>query len=137
MSVQLRIVIVTVVLALGAAAPAQAAPGAPTGLAVADLLADPGVYDPQFTWTAVTGARGYEVEINSTDFFAPGSKVCCSNINFLEPMTTFGTAYSPALVLSNNTYFWRVRAVDAADAAGPWTAGPSFTKDFASAPAVV
>ena len=137
MSVQLRVVIVTVVLAFGAAAPAQAAPGTPTGLAVADLLADPGVYDPQFTWTAVTGAKGYEVEVNSTDFFAPGSKVCCSNINFLEPMTTFGTAYSPALVLANNTYYWRVRAVDAADAAGPWAAGPSFTKDFASAPAVV
>lgn len=137
MSVQLRIVIATVFLALAAAAPAHAAPGAPSGLAVADLIADPGVYDPQFTWSAVTGAKGYEVEINSTSSWASGSKVCCTNISSTVKMTTFGTAYSPSLVLLNNTYFWRVRAVDAANVAGPWVAGPSFTKDFARAPAVV
>jgi len=136
-SVHLRIVLVTVALALGAAAPAHAAPGAPSGLAVADLLADPGVYDPQFTWTAVTGARGYEVEINSTSSWSSGAKVCCSNISSQIPMTTLGNSYSPPLVLPNNTYFWRVRAIDTAGAAGPWTAGPSFTKDFARAPAVV
>jgi hypothetical protein len=136
-SVHLRIVLATLVLALGAAAPAHAAPAAPSGLAVADLIAHPGVYDPQFTWTAVTGARGYEVEINSTSYWAPGSKVCCSHISSSANMTTFGTSYSPSLVLLNNTYFWRVRAVDASGVAGTWAAGPSFTKDFASAPAVV
>ena len=137
MSIQLRTVLATVVLALGVAAPAHAAPGTPSGLAVVDLLADPGVFDPQFTWTAVTGARGYEVEINSTNYWAPGSKVCCSNISSSVKMTTFGASYSPALVLLNNTYFWRVRTVDASNVAGAWAAGPSFTKDFASAPAVV
>ena len=74
-----RLVLAVVVAALVGSAPAYAAPAAPTSLSVADLVADPGVFDPQFTWSPVTGARGYEVEINTTSYFAPGSKVCCDN----------------------------------------------------------
>jgi hypothetical protein len=128
-----RIALATLLLALVAAAPTQAAPPAPTSLGVTDLVADTGVFDPQFTWAPVTGARGYEVEVNSTSYFAPGSKVCCDNISFSIDMTTFGTAYSPPVVLLNNEYFWRVRAIDAAGAAGPWAGGPSFQKYFANA----
>jgi hypothetical protein len=128
-----RIVLAALVAALVVSAPAYAAPAAPTSLAVADLVSDPGVFDPQFTWAPVTGARGYEVEINSTSYFAPGSKVCCDNISFSIMLTTLGTAYSPPVVLTNNEYFWRVRAIDSANAAGPWAGGPGFQKSFANA----
>jgi hypothetical protein len=130
------IFITALALALGVAASALAAPSAPTGLAVADLIADPGVFDPQFTWTKVTGATGYEVEINSTDYWAPGSKVCCEHISFSVEMTTYGSAFSPPVVLANNTYYWRVRAKDANGIAGPWTAGPSFTKGYGNNPTI-
>ncbi len=124
-------------LALAIAAPATATPAAPTNLAVADLIAGPGVFDPQFTWSAVTGAKGYQVEVNSTDYWAPGSKVCCDNVSFTVPMTTFGIAFSPPVVLANDDeYFWRVRALDVANVAGPWTAGPSFVKGFGTSPSV-
>jgi hypothetical protein len=133
---RLSILIAGLVLTLAGAAPAGAALSAPTGLSVADLVADPGVYDPQFTWAPVTGAKGYEVEVNSTDYWAPGSKVCCDNISFSVEMTTYGVGYSPPVVLANNTYYWRVRAKDANGNAGPWTAGPQFSKGYGNNPTI-
>ena len=38
------------------------------------------MYDPQFSWAPVPGATKYEVEVNSSVDFAPGSKVCCSQL---------------------------------------------------------
>jgi hypothetical protein len=128
----LRLAITVLVVALVAVAPASGAPAKPSSLGVADLVAAPEVFDPQFTWGPVTGAKGYQVEVNSTSYWASGSKVCCDNISFSEQMTTYGTSYSPPVVLPNNTYFWRVRAIDANGNAGPWAAGPSFAKTFAN-----
>jgi hypothetical protein len=125
--------LVTFALALLVVAPAGAL-SAPSGLAVSDLVSDPEVFDPEFSWSAVTGAKGYEVEVNSTSSWASGSKVCCSNISVSEKMTTYGTSYSPPVVLPNNTYYWRVRAIDASGNAGPWAAGPPFAKAFANVP---
>lgn len=132
----LWILIAGLALVLALAGPATAAPPAPTGLAVADLDANAGVFDPQFTWAAVTGAKGYEVEVNSTDYWAPGSKVCCDPISFSIAMTTYGTSYSPPVVLANNTYYWRVRALDSLGNAGPWAGGPQFTKGYGNNPSV-
>jgi hypothetical protein len=124
-----------VVVALFAVSPASGAPAAPAGLTVSDLVADEEVFDPQFSWAAVAGAKGYEVEVNSSSFFASSSKVCCSKISTSIPMTTYGTQYSPPVVLANNNgYFWRVRAIDSNGNAGPWAAGPSFQKAFANSP---
>lgn len=131
----LRLAVALLVVALVSVAPASGAPAQPSSLGVADLVAAPEVFDPQFTWGPVSGAKGYEVEVNSTDYWAPGSKVCCDDISFSEQMTTYGTSYSPPVVLANNTYYWRVRAIDASGNAGPWAAGPSFEKTFANAPA--
>lgn len=124
------------VLALAGVSPASGALTAPTSLAVADLDASDEVVDPQFTWAAVSGAKGYEVEINYSNDWAAGSKVCCSSINYSTKITTYGTAYSPPVVLPNNTYNWRVRAIDASNNAGPWAAGASFAKTFANVPAI-
>jgi hypothetical protein len=87
------------------------------------------VFDPQFSWNRVAGAARYEVEINSSSDFAPGSKVCCSG-------TTIATSLSPTGVLRDNTYYWRVRAVDVDGNAGVWNVGPSFTKAFDKVPPV-
>lgn len=103
---------------------------APTGLAYNDLVAGAEIFDPQFTWNAVSGAAGYEIEVNSSSAWASGSKVCCSALSFGSTITTYGTSYSPLVVLANNTYYWRVRAIDASGNAGPWSAGPSFDKTF-------
>lgn len=125
--------LVTFVLALLVVAPASAI-SKPTGLAVSDLVSDLEVFDPQFSWAAVSGAAGYEVEINYSSSWASASKVCCTAISYSTKATTYGTSFSPAVVLPNNTYYWRVRAIDSSGRAGLWTAGPSFDKKFANAP---
>jgi len=84
-------------------------------------------YDPRFSWTPVPGAARYEVEINPSVDFAPGSKVCCTN-------PTIATSLSPTQVLKDNVYYWRVRALDPDGNAGVWNAGESFTKTFDKVP---
>ncbi|MFL5923843.1 MAG: hypothetical protein ACJ74S_07730 [Gaiellaceae bacterium] len=90
---------------------------------VTDLAPAPELVDPRFSWVPVPGAARYEVEINPTQEFAVGSKVCCTG-------TTINTSLSPTTVFKNNTYYWRVRALDLDGHAGQWNAGPSFTKSF-------
>ena len=96
---------------------------------VTDLVPAAEMFDPQFSWTPVPGAARYEVEINSSVDFAPGSKVCCSG-------TTVNTTLSPTVVYKDNTYYWRVRAIDMDGHAGVWNNGPSFTKTFDNVPPV-
>jgi large repetitive protein len=96
---------------------------------VNDLMAAPEMFDPQFSWDPVSGATRYEVEVNSSVDFAPGSKVCCSQ-------TTISTSLSPTVVFRDNTYYWRVRALDAAGNAGVWNVGPPFSKTFDKVPPV-
>ena len=81
------------------------------------------VLSPELSWAPVAGAAQYQVEINPAQDFAPGSKVCCSD------MTT-GASLSPAHYLPNNVYYWRVRAVDINGNAGVWNVGPTFRKAF-------
>jgi hypothetical protein len=100
-----------------------------TALHLSDLAAAPELFDPRFTWDAVAGAARYEVEINSSVDFAPGSKVCCTG-------TTVNTSLSPTVVFKSNTYYWRVRAIDMDGHAGVWNYGPSFTKTFDNVPPV-
>lgn len=94
---------------------------------VTDLHPASEVYDPQFAWDPVAGAAKYQVEINSSSDFAPGSKVCCDN-------PTIATSYTPTQVFKDNTYYWRVRAVDPDGNTGLWNQGPSFTKTFDKVP---
>jgi hypothetical protein len=94
-----------------------------------DLVDAPEVMDPQFSWDPVPGAARYEVEVNSSQDFAPGSKVCCSS-------PTIARSLTPTVLFKDNTYYWRMRAIDADGNAGVWNVGPSFTKAFAKAPPV-
>jgi hypothetical protein len=90
---------------------------------VTDLNADPRVFDPQFSWDPIPGAAAYEVEVNPSEDFAVGSRVCCTD-------QVTGTSLSPPHLLPNNTYFWRVRALDVDGNAGDWNAGAPFSKTF-------
>jgi hypothetical protein len=81
------------------------------------------IVDPQFDWDPVPGAARYEIEVNSSEDFAPGSKVCCA-----DPTT--GTSLSPTRPFPNNNYYWRVRARDLDGNAGVWNRGPNFVKYF-------
>jgi hypothetical protein len=96
-----------------------------------DLVSALEFVDPQLSWNAIPGAAHYDVEINSDRDWAPGSKVCCDN-------GAVGTSLSPTNVLKNNTYYWRVRAVDVDGDAGTWypQALTSFVKTFDNVPPV-
>jgi hypothetical protein len=96
---------------------------------VTDLMDAPEMFDPQFSWDPVPGATKYEVEVNSSVDFAPGSKVCCSQL-------TTSTSLAPTVVFRDNIYYWRVRALDAAGNAGVWNRGPDFLKTFDKVPPV-
>jgi hypothetical protein len=95
-----------------------------TTTSVTDLNPGAGVFDdPMYSWVPIPGAARYEVEVNSSKNFAPGSKWCCSG-------TTIGTSLAPLPNLANNTYYWRVRAIDARGDAGVWNEGQPFEKTF-------
>lgn len=100
-----------------------------TATRVTDVAPEPEIYDYEFSWDPVPGAAGYELEVNSSSDFAPGSRVCCP-VNSLTKLTTIGTSYSPALALPNNRYYWRVRAIDPSKHAGVWNDGVQFVKSF-------
>jgi len=101
-----------------------------TTTAVSDLIAEPAVMDPHMAWGPVPGAVGYEVEVNYSDDWAVGSRVCCTG-------ATTGTELSPTKILPNNVYNWRVRAINADGNAGQWNVGSPFNKHFGDIPPTV
>ena len=78
-----------------------------------DVRAEPETFDPEFSWQPVAGAARYELEVSYSRDFAPGSKVCCTT-------PVIGTSHSPTSPLPDNTYYWRVRAVDVDGNVGVW-----------------
>jgi hypothetical protein len=95
--------------------------------AMTDLAPSTEHIDPQFSWDPVPGAARYEVEVNSDFEFDPASKVCCVD----KPIST---TLTPLEVFYNNTYYWRVRAIDRASNAGVWNEGEPFVKRFDNYP---
>jgi protein-S-isoprenylcysteine O-methyltransferase Ste14 len=98
-----------------------------TRVFVNDLVAAAEVFDPQFGWDTVPGAARYEIEVSTSQDFAPGSKVCCTG-------TTIGRLFSPTAVLKDNRYYWRLRAIDVDGNPGDWNEGPVFDKRFDKVP---
>ncbi len=103
-----------------------------TGTDLENLIQSPDdatTYDPLLTWTRVSGAVKYQLDINFSQDFNASSSVCCSG-------TTVATGYSPLKPLPNNKYFWRVRPINAQGANGVWTTGTSFTQYFDTIPPI-
>jgi hypothetical protein len=101
-----------------------------TGTAVSDLIDEAVVMDPHLSWDPVPGAVGYDVEVNYSDDWSVGSKVCCTG-------ATTGTELSPTVILPNNVYNWRVRAIDPDGNFGQWNVGTPFDKHFGNLPPTV
>jgi len=100
------------------------------GTSVSDLIEEPVVMDPHLAWDPVPGAVGYDVEVNFSDDWAVGSKVCCTGV-------VTGTELSPTKILPNNVYNWRVRAIDPDGNSGQWNVGTPFNKHFGDVPPTV
>ena len=82
---------------------------------------------PTLTWKAVTGAAKYEVY-----------RARSLNGDYIKYSTVTGTSYTNISYIENgNTYYYKVRALDANGTAGAWSSIVSVTyKQTLSAPAV-
>lgn len=97
-----------------------------TQTSLQDLVTAPEFFDPLLSWTPVPGAAKYELDVNFSQDFNSSSQVYSA--------TTVATGFSPVEPLPNNTYYWRVRPINAQGADGVWTQGSSFTQFFDTAP---
>jgi hypothetical protein len=97
-----------------------------THTSLQDLVTAPEFFDPLLSWTPVPGAAKYELDVNFSQDFNTSSRVYSA--------TTVATGFSPIKPLPNNTYYWRVRPVNAQGDDGVWTQGTSFTQFFDTSP---
>lgn len=70
---------------------------------------------PVLTWSAVTWAVGYEIQVDDSR-------------DFRSPVKSDNTLPSPSFqaTFANGTYWWRVRAKDAGGKWGAWSAAETF-----------
>ena len=87
--------------------------------------------DVVLDWEPVPGAKSYDIQVSSSiDFTAGGSLTETRN-------GIVGTRYSPLISYDNKQYYWRVRAVDQADQATPWSATFTFNRTYPDVPTPV
>ena len=82
---------------------------------------------PTLKWNAVTGAAKYEVY-----------RALSKDVDYIKYSTVTGTSYTNTRYIENgNTYYYKVRALDANGTAGAWSSVVSVTyKQILSAPTV-
>jgi hypothetical protein len=100
-------------------------PAAPALLAPAN--ADTPAQPITFDWSDVAGAASYEIQIDDSSTFAAP----------LERDATVSSSMYATTDLSTAAHFWRVRGVNTAGTAGPWSAVRSFTPQAAPPPATL
>jgi len=85
------------------------------------------VDDVVLRWEPVAGASTYQIQVSPNADW--------SN-NVVVDLTVKGTSYSPPVTLENASYFWRVRARDAASPAnlGTWSEEGQFTRAWQDTP---
>ena len=105
------------VLSLVAAAPSAASLAAPTP----DTTSN-GVPLPAFHWTAVSGAGQYQFQLSAASDFS----------GTLMDAYTKNTYYTMVKTEPDASYFWRVRAITTAGAAGPWSSVVEWDKSSSS-----
>ncbi|KPL71305.1 hypothetical protein ADM99_11425 [Leptolinea tardivitalis] len=76
---------------------------------------------PTFSWAAVTNAATYDIEIDTATSFA--------STNYLSETGLTALTYTPPGLSPDGGWFWRVRAVNAFNEAGPWSPARTFTLD--------
>jgi hypothetical protein len=111
------------------AAPASAAGSlaAPTGLAPNSATVPQ--KDPVLTWSNVSGASGYSVEVSKSDDFSDSTVMVKLPSNGASSTNSFALPQT----LEHGTYFWRVRA-DNSSQESAWSADGSIVKAWDDAP---
>jgi hypothetical protein len=105
--------------AVGAVAPS----GAPTLLNPDGLT--PVSSNPIFSWTAVTGAAKYRIQISTQADFSP----------LVYNVDTVNRKATPPADLPLGVLYWRVAGTDGSSGIGPFTDG-TFTKEWGNAPVI-
>lgn len=86
---------------------------------------------PLFRWTPIPGAYQYQIQIDESPAFAAPVRV---------DKKTFFTAYTMDIggsIELPQTFYWRVRALDGSNNAGPWSAPYAFTFSPEMAPSLL
>ncbi|HEX3824356.1 MAG TPA: Ig-like domain-containing protein [Mycobacteriales bacterium] len=85
--------------------------------------------DPVLSWSNISGASGYQVEVSkSSDFSDPNDMV-----KLPDGGTPKVASYSLPQTLVHGVYFWRVRATDAS-AKGNWSGNAQLDRAWSDAP---
>ena len=82
---------------------------------------------PIFAWQPVTGADKYEFELSANPGFDSS----------VAAVTTRNTRATLKEVIANGSYYWRVRAITAAGATGPWTSTRSLEMAWTAKPSLL
>jgi hypothetical protein len=108
------------------AAPTDLAPG----LAVDQAGVPPVVTEPRLSWSGVSRASTYELQIGPDLNFSPGSYATCTTLHTgLTPYyAVIPNAATCNLHLAPQRYFWRVRGVNVYN--GTWSTTSSFFYDM-------
>ena len=86
------------------------------------------VQDVVFDWDPVAGAKQYEIWVALNSDFT----------NEVERRVVYSTRYSPKTTYDNNTYYWKVRPINAANQPAPWPPTPSdFERRWPDRPSLV
>jgi hypothetical protein len=86
--------------------------------------------DPVLSWSNISGASGYQVELSkSSDFSDPTDQV-----KLPDGGTPTVASYTVPQTLVHGVYFWRVRATDAS-ANGNWSGDAALDRTWSDAPA--
>ncbi|MEZ0581046.1 Ig-like domain-containing protein [Nocardioides sp. MH1] len=88
------------------------------------------VQDVELDWQPLPGAAYYELQVSTDDSFSASTVID----DRTGRNRVLGTRYSPPVTYDNNTYYWRVRAVDTSGNPSAWSrAGdpPSFVRSWA------
>jgi hypothetical protein len=81
---------------------------------------------PTFSWNRVSGATGYEFQLDDSDDFS----------STLQTAITVNDTYVPTLRLKPGTVYWRVRATGPLNARSPWSTA-SIDIDETAAPSPI
>ena len=81
-----------------------------------------------FSWDPIKGAKQYELWVALDQDFNTQ----------IERRTVYSTRYSPATTYDNNTYYWKVRAINVAGQPTPWPSTPSvFQRRWSNKPTLL
>jgi glucose/arabinose dehydrogenase/PKD repeat protein len=77
---------------------------------------------PTLTWSPISWARGYHIQISTSPTFLPASTLVVDD----STLTSSSAQYTTAGLAAGPVYYWRVRAKNDAGLWGPWSSTDMF-----------